>query len=458
MKDKEELRDFFQNSPDGYHSLGPDGTILEVNETWLKMLGYQRKEVEGKLRLRDLLTPQGQTVYDETFPILKQTDTINQVEFQIRRKDGSFLPVQIRAGGVFNNRGQFVKSRSIVRDNTQKDEYEKKLLHAAQEWRTTFDSMPYGTMLIDKEFRILRANKYLAWHFGLPIKELLGRRCCEVVLEDHQPDKNCALLKAMKTGQQESNELYHERSGRYFREHVSPILDGTEGKYVLFLADITDQKIKEEDLVQSRYAFFNMLKDLDSSYQELKELYEGIIHAFVNSIDAKSAWTGGHSEKVTDYALQIAGELELDSREVETLRIAGYLHDIGKLGTYQTLLDKAGPLSPDEFAIIKLHPAKGEEILRPIKPLRNLLPIIRHHHERIDGGGYPDGLKGEAIPFLARILCVADAYEAMVSHRPYRPALGKEQAIAELKRCSGTQFDPVVVKAFLRLIDNKPVG
>jgi PAS domain S-box-containing protein/putative nucleotidyltransferase with HDIG domain len=457
MKDREALLDFFQNSPDGYHSLGPDGTILEVNATWLEMLGYQRNEVVGRLKLRDLLTPQGQKIYDESFPLLRNAGTVNQVEFELRRKDGSFLPVQIRASGVFDSRGQFVQSRALVRDNALKLDYEKKLLNAAQEWRTTFDSMPYGTMLIDSEFRILRANKYLARHLGLPIKELLGRRCYEVVLGGQQPDKDCALLKTMKTGQQESGELYHETSGRYFREHVSPILDGMEGRYVLFLADITDQKTKEEDLIQSRLAFFNMLKDLDSSYQELKELYEGLIHAFVNSIDAKSAWTGGHSEKVTDYALQIAKELALDTKEMETLRIAGYLHDIGKLGTYQTLLDKAGPLTPEEFAIVKLHPAKGEEILRPIKPLRDLLPIIRHHHERIDGKGYPDGLKGEAIPFLARILCVADSYEAMVSHRPYRPALGREQAIAELKRCSGTQFDPLVVEAFLRTLEDKAV-
>lgn len=455
MRNMEKFRDFFQNSPDGYHSLGPDGTILEVNETWLKMLGYQRSEVEGLLKLRDLLTPPGQKIYDEYFPRLRKAGTINQVEYELRRKDGSFLPVQIRASGVFNSRGQFVKSLAIVRDNALKLDYEKKLLNAAQEWRTTFDSMPYGTMLIDKEFRILRANKYLAGHFGLPIKELIGRRCCEVVLNDEQPDKNCALLRAMKTGQQESSELYHEKSGRYFREHVSFIADGMDGKFVLFLADITEQKKKEDDLIQSRQAFFNMLKDLDSSNQEMKELYEGLIHAFVNSIDAKSAWTGGHSEKVTDYALQIARELEMNSPDMETLRIAGFLHDIGKLGTYQALLDKAGPLSVDEFAIIKLHPAKGEEILKPIKPLRNLLPIIRHHHERVDGKGYPDGLKGEDIPFLARILCVADAYEAMVSHRPYRPALGHEQAVAELKRCSGTQFDPLVVKAFLRTLETQ---
>jgi PAS domain S-box-containing protein/putative nucleotidyltransferase with HDIG domain len=455
MSDMEKFRDFFQNSPDGYHSLGPDGTILEVNETWLKMLGYQRSEVEGRLKLRDLLTPQGQKIYDESFPRLIKAGTINQVEYELRCRDGSYLAVQIRASGIFDSRGQFVKSQSIVRDNALKVEYERKLLNAAQEWRTTFDSMPYGTMLVDKEFRILRANKYLARHFGLPIKELIGRRCCEVVLNGDQPDKNCALLKAIKTGQQETSELYHERSGCYFREHVSPIYNGMDGRYVLFLADITEQKKREDDLVQSRQAFFNMLKDLDVSNQEMKELYEGLIHAFVNAIDAKSAWTGGHSEKVTDYALQIARELGMNSQEMETLRIAGFLHDIGKLGTYGALLDKAGPLSVDEFAIIKLHPAKGEEILKPIKPLRNLLPVIRHHHERVDGKGYPDGLKGEDIPLLARVLCVADAYEAMVSHRPYRPALGPEQAVAELKRCSGTQFDSEVVEAFLRTLENK---
>jgi putative nucleotidyltransferase with HDIG domain len=195
-----------------------------------------------------------------------------------------------------------------------------------------------------------------------------------------------------------------------------------------------------------------MLKELDSSYRELKGLFDGLIRSFVNAIDAKSPWTKGHSERVTNYAVATAREMGMDEEDVEKLWTASLLHDIGKIGTYDVILDKPRSLSHEEFNLINLHPSRGEEILKPIKQLQHLLPVIRHHHERVDGKGYPDGLKGEDIPLLARIVCVADSYDSMTSDRPYRPAGIKKYAIAELKRCSGTQFDPVAVKAFLRVL------
>ncbi|MDP2279231.1 MAG: HD-GYP domain-containing protein [Nitrospirota bacterium] len=143
----------------------------------------------------------------------------------------------------------------------------------------------------------------------------------------------------------------------------------------------------------------------------------------------------------------------LSERKIEDIRIAALLHDIGKIGTYDIVLDKPGKLTDEELALVKMHPAKGEEILRPIKQLQYILPIIRYHHERMDGSGYPDRLKGDEIPLLAKILCAADSFDSMTADRPYRPSPGKEHAIAELKRCSGTQFDPEVVEAFLRALE-----
>ncbi len=188
-------------------------------------------------------------------------------------------------------------------------------------------------------------------------------------------------------------------------------------------------------------------------YEELEQLLINTITSLASAIDAKSPWTKGHSERVTQYAMEIAREMGLKDQEIEHLRLSGLLHDIGKIGTYDVVLDKPGKLTEKEFAIVKEHPGKGAGILSPIRQLSAIIPGVRYHHERFDGKGYPDGLSGEEIPLQARILAVADAFDSMTADRPYRPSPGKEYAVSEFRRCSGTQFDPKVVDAFLRVLD-----
>ena len=175
---------------------------------------------------------------------------------------------------------------------------------------------------------------------------------------------------------------------------------------------------------------------------ELKDMFLGTITTLSSAIDAKSPWTAGHSKRVTRYALDIGKEMGLPAKDLKDLEMAGLLHDIGKLGTYQSILDKSYKLTERETKVLRLHPAKGAEILSPIKQMREIIPAIRHHHEFYNGEGYPDGLKGEEIPLMARILGVADSVDAMSAARPYRKGKPMNVIIAELKRCSGTQFDP----------------
>ena len=451
---EERYRDLFENAPDGYHSIGPDGTILEVNNTWLKMLGYERDEVIGKIKLTELLTNEGLKIFQNTFPEFKKEGLIETVEYDLKKKDGTMLPVLINATAVYDENGNFLKSRSIVRDNSVKKNYEKMLEHAAVEWRITFDSMPYGVMLLDREFNIIKTNDYISRLTGIPIKELIGKKCYELIHGTDKPIKSCPSLRSRDSRSTETLEWYEPKLNKYFMLYTSPILDeeGLIKAYVHSLVDITEIKDKEDKLIKSRDAFFNMLTDLDFSFRELKSIYNGIVFSLVYAIDAKSPWTKGHSERVTNYALSIAKELGLKEKDIENLHVAALLHDIGKIGTYDVILDKPGKLTDEEFDLVKLHPAKGEEILKPISQLQNILPIIRSHHERIDGKGYPDGLKGDKIHPLARIICVADSFDSMTSERPYRPSPGIEYAISEIKRCSGTQFDTQAAEAFLRVL------
>ena len=447
--------DLYQNAPDGYHSIGPDGTILEVNDTWVGMLGYERQEVVGKMNFTDIIAGDGKRVFRKTFEDLKRKGTSEHVEQFLRKKSGSFLPVLINATAIYDEKGKFLKSRSIVRDISARVHYKSKLEQAVNEWRITFDSMPYGVMLIDKDFHIMRVNQYIQGLYGIPFENIVGKKYFELVYHDDVPVEGCPLTESMTNFCTKTYEYCDRVLKKYFMLQATPIPD-EEGRIkssALTLVDITEIKDKEKKLTDSRDAFFNMLKELDSSYRELKGLFDGLIRSFVNAIDAKSPWTKGHSERVTNYAVATAREMGMEEEDVEKLRTAALLHDIGKIGTYDVILDKPRSLSHEEFNLINLHPSRGEEILRPIKQLQHLLPVIRHHHERIDGKGYPDGLKGEEIPLLARIVCVADSYDSMTSDRPYRPAGVKKYAIAELKRCSGTQFDPVAVKAFLRVLN-----
>lgn len=446
--------DLYQNAPDGYHSIGPDGTILEINDTWSRMLGYERKEVVNKMKISDIIEDAGQRIFQKTFPDLKKKGVAEHMEYSLRKKDGSLLPVLINATAIYDEKGNFVKSRTIIRDISTRVTYRSRLEQALSEWVTTFDSMPYGVALVDKHLNIVRANKYTAELYGMDSEKMAGMKYYELVYHGSAPIEGCPLIESTVGCCTKSREHYDSVLERFFMLQATPVpgeKSVTEGT-VLALVDISEIKEKEKRLTDSRDAFFNMLKELDFSYRELKGLFEGLIRSFVNAIDAKSPWTKGHSERVTDYAVAIAREMDIEKPDIETLRIASLLHDIGKIGTYDMILDKPDSLSREESDLINMHSVRGEEILRPIKHLEYLLPVIRHHHERMDGGGYPDGLIGEEIPLLARILCVADSYDSMISDRPYRPAGVMETAIAELRRCSGTQFDPVAVEAFLRVL------
>jgi len=185
---------------------------------------------------------------------------------------------------------------------------------------------------------------------------------------------------------------------------------------------------------------------------DLMELFLGTVKTLSKAIDAKSPWTSGHSERVTEIAIAIGAEMGFDEDEMKELELAGLLHDIGKLGTYEHILNKPGKLNDEEIEIIRLHPQMGAEILAPIKELKKIASVIRHHHEYYDGTGYPEGLKGEEIPLVARVLTVADTVDAMGADRPYRKGRTRDEIVTELRRCSGTQFDPVVVDAYLRAL------
>jgi putative two-component system response regulator len=215
-------------------------------------------------------------------------------------------------------------------------------------------------------------------------------------------------------------------------------------------ARVTRALEKRALVLQNRYYQANLERQVREQGQRIQELFLQGVQMLARALEAKDAYTRGHSIRVSQYAVATAARLGFDGPQIDGIRLGGELHDIGKIGTREAVLHKAGSLTADEFRQITEHPLLGERMLAPLAhESPDVLRIVRSHHERLDGRGFPDGLRGEKIPLEARVVAVADAFDAMTTRRPYRESRPPEDALLELRRVAGTQLDPDAVEAFL---------
>ena len=228
---------------------------------------------------------------------------------------------------------------------------------------------------------------------------------------------------------------------------VSAINDCDLFQYILKPFEPEELKIAVENGITK----YSMASNNKVYFNELRELFYKTIRAISNALDTRDAYTNGHSLRVTLYSMILAKELKFEPEFMEDIEIAGLLHDIGKIAMPKSILCKNGKLTDEEFVVMKSHPVLGEKIVVNIKKLQIISEWVKAHHEKWNGTGYPDGLKGEEIPIASRIIAIADTYDAMTSTRPYRTALSHETAISEISRCSGTQFDPKLANLFVSI-------
>lgn len=206
--------------------------------------------------------------------------------------------------------------------------------------------------------------------------------------------------------------------------------------------------------VDQMHIINNINKELNNKNDELEKAYLDTIAVLRQTVEAKDPYTRGHSDRVSAYSVLIGEKMGLSEKDIHTLKIGGLFHDIGKIGVPDSILLKESRLTDDEYSQIKNHPSIGSHILGDVPMFQDIIPIVLHHHERFDGKGYPSQLKGYDIPLFARIAAVADTFDAMTSKRSYRDSLPLDTVVAEIKRVSGTQFDPDIAKVFLDIIEN----
>ncbi len=244
---------------------------------------------------------------------------------------------------------------------------------------------------------------------------------------------------------------------------IDAINSGRIYKYVQKPWDAEDLKLTVKRAIESlelKQANDSLVLELQAALKQLENISIGTIVALANALDAKCDYTSGHSLRVSRFALGIARQLGFSADELRDIELAGILHDIGKIGVPESILWKPERLNPEEQKIMAIHPVRSAEMIQEIEHFERVRLWVKHHHEHLDGSGYPDGLVGNAIPIGARIVLVADAFDAMTSDRPYRKSIGFEKASAELQKYSGRQFDPDLVQALLncKCEDDSPLS
>jgi PAS domain S-box-containing protein/putative nucleotidyltransferase with HDIG domain len=361
-------------------------------------------------------------------------------EFRIVRKDGEARWLRDYAQPVWDDaESRVVRIYGSVKDITERRK-------AEEEYRTLFHQMLDGFALHEiicdgngnpTDYRFLAVNPAFERMTGLKSEEIVGKTIFEVLpgTEPFWIEKygNVALK-----GEPAFFESYAKMLDKYYQ--VSAFRP-EPGKFACVFIDISDRKKSE--------------MALKATMDRLRRITGSVIEVIIAAVEARDPYTAGHQRRVGDLARAIAAEMGLPPEEAEGIRIAGVIHDLGKISVPAEILSKPRKLSDMEFALVKEHPQKGYEILKEVDFDWPVADMVRQHHERLDGSGYPQGLEGEEIVPGAKILAVADVVEAMASHRPYRPNLGLEAALEEITSGRGVLYDPEVVDACLRLFNEK---
>jgi PAS domain S-box-containing protein/putative nucleotidyltransferase with HDIG domain len=444
---EEKFKTIFDRASDGILIANPvTKKFLQGNTAMCSMLGYTNEEIEN-LTVHDIHPPDDiSRVLDEFEKLLKGEKIIAE-GLPVLRKDGTIFYADI--SGATITLEKISNSVGIFRDITERKRAEETLQESEQRFMDVLRSSNDAILLIDGE-KFVDCNEATARMLGYPTRDEFLKTHPSELSPPTQPDGRSSFEKAeemmgtaLQRGFNQFEWEHRKANGEDFPVEVSLTSIVLHGKNVLYCMwrDITERKRVEEDLRRT----------LDS----LRKAVGTTIQVMVSAIEVRDPYTAGHQIRVTNLARAIAIKMELPRERIEAIRMAGPIHDIGKLSVPAEILSKPTKLTNIEFALIKEHVRTGYEMLKDVESPWPLAEIVYQHHERMDGSGYPRNLKGNEILMEARIMAVADVVESMASHRPYRPALGIEAALNEIEKNRGIFYDETVANACLILFREK---
>jgi len=406
---------------DGFLLTDTTGRLLEVNDAYCAMSGYSRQELLT-MSVPDLEEQDADEIAFRMSAVMEgQPD---RFESRHRRKDGSRFDVEVSIRFEPSQGGWFA---GFVRDITEQKRADEQLRENAERNTTILRTAIDGFCLVDREGRLLEVNDAYCIMSGYSEQELLGMSINELVAADHAADIATHMRIVAVEGEDRFESRHLRKDGSAFDVEISVRARPSDsGQMAAFIRDVTQRKAYEARLEQSLSSIVGIVSEV---------------------AETRDPYTAGHQRRVSELATCIATDMGMSDEHVEEIRIAALLHDIGKLAVPAEILSKPGRLSDLEFELIKGHSEGGWRIISSANMAGPTAEIVYQHHERIDGTGYPRGLRGEDLLPAAKVLMVSDVVEAMVSHRPYRAGLGVDAALAEIERGAGTHYDTEVVAA-----------
>jgi PAS domain S-box-containing protein len=425
-----------------------DGTVDFFDHKIEEMTGYPRKDFDSRNRKwTELISLDDLKEAKQSFVQGLKTNKSYVREYRIRNRQDNFIWIQERSQIVCDKSGDIQYVSGIFFDITPQKQAEEDIQEGQRFLSSVFASILDGISVIDLDFTIVQVNSTMAkWYsHALP---LVGKKCHAAQHGRSEPCKPCPAYRTMLTGEPQFDTIPLKGDGGrtvgWVDVHAFPWLSKTTGEMkgvIKYIRDITYR-------VQAQ-------QTVEESLGSLQKALNGTVKALANTVESKDPYTASHQRRVVQLATALAQELGKPLHYIEGMRVMAFLHDLGKIAVPGEILSKPSKLSQYEFNLIKIHPQAGYDIIKDIDfPWPVALAVVQHH-ERLDGSGYPHGLLDSDIISEAKILAVADVVEAMASHRPYRPALGLDQAVAEISQNQGVLYDPAVVQACLRLISEQ---
>jgi PAS domain S-box-containing protein/putative nucleotidyltransferase with HDIG domain len=444
------FKTLFERSPIGLTMTDRDGKIFASNDAFLKMIGYSLDEIKN-ISWREYTHPDDIEKDWILFQKLinKEIDSYS-IEKRFITKDKRIIYANLNCAAVFDENGEFRFEFAMIEDITEKKKLQEALIESERKFRLLFEKNPLGVVMADEKSDFAYTNEIYQKMLGYTGEELKKLSMKDVTYpEDYIKQEE--LIKKLKNKEIDSFNLekrYIRKDGSIFWANLfaSSILDDSGNvKYLVgMVKDITEEKRLREELEESR--------------RRLSRSLDNVLNLITKIIEMKDPFTLGHQAKVAYLAKKIAEKMNLPKEKIESIYIAAMLHDIGKIVVPTEILNKGGKLSENEYSLIKEHCKNGYEILKKVDFIYPIADIVLQHHERLDGSGYPLGYKNGEILLEARIIAVADVFEAMTSHRPYRPAFKLEDVLKHLKDNKGILYEPEVVDILEEIVINKEIN